>query len=88
MRENPEARIAVDPEVMVGKPVIKGTRIPVEKILHMLAQGMEVEDILEDYPHLEEEDVLAAAEYAAQTVESESVFPLKKEGEGVEVTGG
>lgn len=50
-------RITVDPRVMVGKPVIRGTRIPVALILKMLAQGIPVEEILREYPRLEEADI-------------------------------
>jgi len=57
-------RITVDPKVMVGKPVIKGTRITVELILRLLAQGQAIEEILKAYPHLKKEDILAALEYA------------------------
>jgi len=45
-------RIVVNPKVMAGKPVIKGTRIPVEQILRLLAQGLSFDEILKDYPHL------------------------------------
>lgn len=60
-----QARITVDPEVMVGKPVIKGTRIPVELIVRMLGQGISEEEILADYPRLQPEDIRAALTYAA-----------------------
>ncbi|MFB6100578.1 MAG: DUF433 domain-containing protein [Candidatus Nanohalobium sp.] len=70
-------RVEVDPEKMTGKPVIKGTRIPVEKIVKLLAHGLEVEEILEEYPNLEEEDVRAALEYAAETLEEVSVYPAE-----------
>ena len=76
-------RIKVDPEVMTGKPVIKGTRIPVEKIIHLLAHGLTSEEILEEYPNLEKDDVLAALEYAAEMLEEESVYSV--EGEDFEV---
>lgn len=69
-------RIVVNPEVMVGKPIIKGTRIPVDTIVRLLAQGMTKEEILEDYPKLKEEDIKAALEYVADMVEGEDVFPL------------
>jgi len=59
-------RIVVDPKVMVGKPVIRGTRISVEQILRLLAQGLTFEDILKDYPHLTKEDIVAALIYAAK----------------------
>ncbi len=52
-------RIVIDPDVMVGKPIIKGTRITVELIIDLLSQGMTVPEILEDYPHLKSEDIYA-----------------------------
>ena len=58
-------RIVVDPDILVGKPVIKGTRISVELILDQTAAGWSLEDILESYPHLKREDVLAAHSFAA-----------------------
>jgi uncharacterized protein (DUF433 family) len=64
-------RIAVDPEVMLGKPVIAGTRIPVEQVLRKLAAGMSVEAVLGDYPRLTREDVQAALAYASDAVGSE-----------------
>lgn len=63
---------------MVGKPVIKGTRITVELILRQLAQGLTTEDILANYPHLKPEDIQAAILYAAELVEEESVYPLAR----------
>ena len=68
--------IVVDPKVMVGKPVIRGTRIPVELIVSLLAKGQSVEDILEDYPQLTRSDVTAALQYAARILGNEEVFPL------------
>ena len=59
------SRINIDPDVMFGKPVIKGTRITVEHILRKLSAGHSVDEILADHPHLTREDVLAAADYAA-----------------------
>jgi len=53
-------RISVDPKVMVGKPVIRGTRIPVELIVKMLAQGISDDEILQEYPRLKAEDIKAA----------------------------
>ena len=67
-------RIAVDPEVMLGKPVIAGTRIPVEQVLRKLAAGMSVEAVLRDYPRLTREDVQAALAYASDAVGSEEIF--------------
>lgn len=69
-------RIVVNPKVMAGKPIIKGTRIPVEQILKLLAQGSSIDDILKDYPHLKKEDIMAALLYAAKVMSREEVYPL------------
>jgi len=69
-------RIIVDPDILAGKPIIKGTRISVEFILGLLAQGMSTEEILKAYPHLEKQDIKAALEYASDVLEDEKVFPL------------
>ncbi len=61
-------RVTSDPRIMVGKPVTKGARIPVELILKMLAQGISEEEILREYPRLQPEDIRAALHYAAQLV--------------------
>lgn len=66
-----EERIEVNPEIMAGKPVVKGTRIPVYVVLQMLGDGAEVGDILEDYPDLEEQDVKACIRYATKRVRRE-----------------
>lgn len=57
-------RITVDPRVMVGKPVIKGTRMPVEQIIRELAGGMTFEEIIEAHPRLTADDIQAAINYA------------------------
>jgi uncharacterized protein (DUF433 family) len=66
-------RILVDPKVMFGKPVIKGTRITVELILRKLAEGMTDQQILEHHPHLSVEDIRAAAAFAADHLASEEI---------------
>ncbi len=53
-------RIEINPEVMGGKPVIKGTRVTVEAILKRLSEGLDIKEILEDYPYLTEDDIRAA----------------------------
>ncbi len=68
-------RITVDPAVLAGKPIIRNTRISVELILEQLGQGWSIDDILDGYPHLEREDVLACIQYALRLVESEQVYP-------------
>ncbi len=69
-------RIVVDPAIMVGKPVVKGTRIPVYVVLRHLAQNPNLKDLYEAYPRLTEEDVKACLAYAAGLVEGEEIYPL------------
>lgn len=71
-----EERIVVNPKIMVGKPVIRGTRIPVDAIIRRLAEGMSVREIMEEYPNLKEEDIKAALEYAAKVVSGEEILLL------------
>ena len=66
-----QARIAIDPKVMLGKPVVRGTRITVELILRKLAEGATQQDPLEAYPHLTVDDVRAAISYAADMIAHE-----------------
>ena len=68
-------RIDVNPAICSGKPVISGTRILVRNILGMVAGGYTVDRILESYPELAREDVVAALEYSAQVVDEEQVAP-------------
>lgn len=75
MPENLLDRIEIDPEVMLGKPVVRGTRITVEIILEKIAAGCPVEEILEQYPRLTREDVLAAAAYARQAIGTDEIIP-------------
>jgi uncharacterized protein (DUF433 family) len=71
-------RIVLNPEILGGKPIIRGTRISVQFILELLSAGMEVADILSEYPHLTRDDVLAAIDYAARTIANEEiVVPLE-----------
>jgi uncharacterized protein (DUF433 family) len=76
MNEELWERINVDPKVMAGKPVIRGTRIPVELIVRMLAQGIPETDILREYPRLQPQDIRAALTYAARSLADEDVLPL------------
>jgi uncharacterized protein (DUF433 family) len=69
-------RIVTDPQLMLGKPVVRGTRITVELILEKLAAGETVDDLLVVYPRLTRDDVQAALAYAAATLRSETIFPL------------
>lgn len=74
-----EELIEINPKIMVGKPVIKGTRIPVDLILEKLAAGETVEDILNSYPHLDRKQILACLEYAHRSMSSDFVFPFVRE---------
>lgn len=66
-------RITVDPNVLAGKPVIRGMRISVELILDLLSQGATFEELQRDYPMLEREDVLACLAYAKRLVAGEEI---------------
>jgi uncharacterized protein (DUF433 family) len=68
--------ISMDAGIMVGKPVIRGTRIPVELIVRMLAQGIPENEILREYPRLRADDICAALTYAAEMLANEEVLPL------------
>ncbi len=71
-------RITVDPKIMVEKPIIRGLRITVEQILKALAGGVNQEDLLEDYPELEQEDIQAVLLYAAERVEEDHVLLVRE----------
>lgn len=67
-------RIEINPQVMLGKPVIRGTRIPVELILRKLSEGATEADLLDAYPRLSPADIRAALAYAADTIAHETVI--------------
>jgi len=67
------ARIEINPAVMTGKPVIRGTRVPVELLLRKLGEGATEDELLEAYPNLEREDIRAAVAYAADIVAREDL---------------
>jgi len=69
-------RIVIDPNILVGKPVIKGTRIAVEMIVDLLARGWTEERILQEYDHLGREDIRACLAYATEILKGEQVFLL------------
>ena len=70
-------RIEVNPEIMLGKPVIRGTRVTVELLLRKLSEGATEEELLEAYPHLTRDDIKAAIAYGADTVARERPARLK-----------
>ena len=76
MDEQLKQRISMNPRLMTGKPVIKGTRIPVETIVRMLAQGISEDEILKEYPRLHREDIRAALAFAAEVLADEDIFAL------------
>ena len=69
--------IDIDPAVLVGKPVIKGTRIAVEFIMDLLAQGWNEENILENYPGITHEDIISCLRYAEQIIKTERTYSLE-----------
>jgi len=69
-------RIVVDPKIMLGKPVIKGTRLTVEIIIEKIAYGESTEEILKDYPFITKEDIQAALLYAAKRLAHEEVYAV------------
>lgn len=71
-------RIEVNPTVLVGKPIIKGTRISVELILDRMADGWTMEDVLASYPHISREDVLAALSFSSELFKEETFVAVGK----------
>lgn len=70
-----QERIIVDPEILGGKPVVRGTRIPVGLVLKRLAHDLDTTTLFEAYPRLTEDDVKACLEYAQALVEGEEIYP-------------
>ena len=73
MTEHP--RISLAPDVLAGKPVVRGTRLSVEFVIGLMADGWNEADILANYPGLAHEDIIACLSYARDTLSSEKVFP-------------
>lgn len=72
-----QQRIELNPNVLAGKPVVKGTRIAVELVVDLLAQGWTEDDILRNYPTIKAEDIRACLHYASAALHDEKVYPLK-----------
>jgi len=72
-------RITINPKIMTGKPVIKGTRLTVQFILNLLANGAEIKEILEEYSNITREDILACLFYASETIENTTFMPMIEE---------
>ncbi len=77
MKFRQENRIEKRLSILGGKPVIKGTRIAVDFILKLLAQGWEIEQILKNYPQLKREDINAALDYSAKALRVQSLYSIK-----------
>lgn len=73
---NWEDRIAIDPAVLTGKPTIKGTRIAVEFLLELVAEGWSTDEIVRNYPGIAPEDVQAALRYAVASLKNEQIYPV------------
>jgi len=69
-------RIEMKPEVMLGKPVIRGTRIPVELILRRISEGATEDDLIASYPHLTRDDIRAAVAFAADTIAHQEILEI------------
>lgn len=69
-------RVVTDPKIMLGKPVIKGTRLTVELIVEKMAYGATMEDLIKDYPFLSEDDIRSALLYAAKRLAHEEVYAV------------
>ncbi len=68
--------IVRNPEIMLGKPIIRGTRISVELIMRKLAGGFTIENLITNYPHINKDQIFAAFEYAADLIANEEVFEV------------
>lgn len=73
-----EPRIVSDPKILFGKPVIAGTRISVELVLDELGAGSSIEGILEAYPHLTREHILAAVQFASEAIRADVIYPFER----------
>jgi len=76
MPDEGESRIVIDPKILVGKPVIRGTRIAVEFVVDLLAEGWSNQQILSNYPHLTAQDITACLRYAREMMKQERVYPI------------
>lgn len=76
MTKDWKEKIEINQKIVTGKPIIKGTRITVDFILELLAQGWTNEKIINNYPQLKKEDIKAALEYSAHALKLETLYPL------------
>ena len=71
-------RITIEPDVLAGKPIVRGTRLAVDFIIGLLGQGWSESDILRNYPGLTREDIAACLQYASEVLQAEKVYPLAR----------
>lgn len=71
-----EKRIEINSKILLGKPIIHGTRIPVELVIKLVAQGWKEKEIIKEYPSISKEDIQAALLYAEKVIEGEEIYPL------------
>jgi uncharacterized protein (DUF433 family) len=71
-----QQNVEINPRIMMGKPVVKGTRITVESILEKLSSGETEDDIIKAHPHLTKENIKAALSFAAQSLKGENIYPV------------
>lgn len=76
MTDSLRERITINGDILAGKPAVRGLRISVEQILRALAVGVPQDDLLADYPELEQEDILAVLTYAADLVSETKIYPV------------
>ena len=72
-----QERIIVDPKILVGKPIVKGTRLAVEFVVELLAQGWPENEILRNYPGLTHEDISACLQFATSVLKAEKIYPFE-----------
>jgi uncharacterized protein (DUF433 family) len=79
MRKEIFSRIVCDPDILTGKPVIKGTRISVEFLLELLSNNWTHQEIIDNYPSITKEDILAALEYSLSLLKEEHIYIIPQE---------
>ena len=70
--------IEINPKIMMGKPIIKGTRITVEQVLEILSENKSIDNVLKAHPHLNQDQIQAALSFAAQSIRGDEVYSLAK----------
>ncbi|HPJ36780.1 MAG TPA: DUF433 domain-containing protein [Spirochaetota bacterium] len=71
---NYKEKICISPDIMLGKPVIRGTRITVEFIIKKMSEGMEIDDIISEYPPVQKDDIMACLAYSADVISKDEIL--------------